>query len=78
MPVMDGLEATQSIRKKYDVMDRPRIVGVSASTMPEDIDLCMKSGMDSFFGKPIHIPDLITELKSCYNQKTNIQRKKAS
>lgn len=49
MPVMDGLEATKIIRSRDK--DIP-IIGMTASVMKEDLDLCYKAGMNSYIPKP--------------------------
>ncbi len=59
MPRMDGLEATRRIRRERAPASTPRIVGVSAETLPEDQDLCFAAGMDDFLPKPIEIDDLV-------------------
>jgi CheY-like chemotaxis protein len=59
MPVMDGLEATRWIRLLRPTGSGPRIVGISADTMPEDRALCLAVGMDDFLPKPLDIDRLI-------------------
>ncbi len=59
MPVMDGLEAAQAIRK----LDRPDaesvyIVAMTANAYAEDIDRSMKSGMNTHLSKPFREEDL--------------------
>jgi CheY-like chemotaxis protein len=58
MPRMDGLEATRRIRHDSAPAWRPRIVGISADTLPEDQDICFAAGMDDFLPKPIDIAEL--------------------
>ncbi|MFK7872569.1 MAG: ATP-binding protein [Oligoflexales bacterium] len=50
MPIMDGFEATQRIKEQ-----RPDtlIVALTASSMPEDKEKCLNTGMDLFLSKPI-------------------------
>lgn len=48
MPVMDGLEATHHIRLISDVP----VIAVTASVMPEHIEMCQASGMSAFVAKP--------------------------
>jgi len=45
MPEMNGLEATQEIRKNGDGIP---IIAVSAYTASEDIDACLKSKMNDY------------------------------
>jgi CheY-like chemotaxis protein len=59
MPVMDGLEATRRIRQVRPIGSGPRIVGVSADSMPDDRALCFAVGMDEFLPKPLDVEKLI-------------------
>jgi PAS domain S-box-containing protein len=56
MPVMDGFEATNIIRREESMghFEHPiSIVALTANVMPEDRDKCLQSGMDDFIAKPI-------------------------
>lgn len=55
MPEMSGFEAAQRIREREVLAGERRmpIVGMSASTLPEDKQRCFDSGMDDFMPKPI-------------------------
>lgn len=56
MPVMDGLEATQIIRKNNP--QQPIIIAMTANAMPEDKLLCEIAGMDDFIPKPVKLNHL--------------------
>ena len=63
MPVMDGLEATREIRS----LNLPRaktipIVAMTANAFKEDVDACLKSGMNDHIGKPIDFALLIEKM----------------
>lgn len=55
MPVLDGLEATQQIRR-YEAeagLHATPIIATTAHVMQEDRDRCAGAGMDDFLAKPI-------------------------
>ena len=56
MPVMDGYEATRTIRAlpRKDVKDRP-IIAMTANAMEEDKETALKSGMNAHLAKPLNI-----------------------
>ncbi len=65
MPVMDGLQATESIR----ALDRPDaktvpIIAMTADAFAEDIKKCMDVGMNGHVAKPIDPPLLYQTLVS--------------
>ena len=63
MPQMDGLEATRTIMRTWPPGQRPRIVGVSANALREDIDAAMQAGMDAYLTKPLSASKLLAELE---------------
>ena len=56
MPVMDGYEATRTIRAlpRKDVKDLP-IIAMTANAMEEDRETALKSGMNAHLAKPLNI-----------------------
>ncbi|MCA3562170.1 MAG: response regulator [Aestuariivirga sp.] len=54
MPVLDGLEATRSIRRKEADRGLPRIpiLALTANVRRQDIDSCLDAGMDGYLSKP--------------------------
>lgn len=60
MPVMDGLDATLSIRAWEDTEQRNAvpIIAVSASAFPEDRQRCAAAGMNDFLPKPVTLSSL--------------------
>jgi CheY-like chemotaxis protein len=57
MPIMDGLEATRTIRKDFEI--QPLIVAMTANAMLEDKEACFQAGMDDYMSKPINLQALI-------------------
>ncbi|MBT4100839.1 MAG: response regulator, partial [Gemmatimonadetes bacterium] len=55
MPVMDGLTATQLIRKHElaSGISRTPIIAVTANAMESDRERCLAAGMDDFVTKPV-------------------------
>lgn len=51
MPVMDGVTATQEIRKKYDKETLP-IIALTANVTSEEVENYLSIGMNSHLGKP--------------------------
>jgi CheY-like chemotaxis protein len=57
MPNLNGLEATQAIRKLEKDSGRSRVPIVAMTANP-DKSLCFNAGMDDFLFKPILLDDL--------------------
>ncbi len=62
MPVMDGIQATGIIRKKYDAATLP-IIAVTANAMKEDKEQGIKMGLNDYLTKPIDPRSLMMTLK---------------
>lgn len=65
MPVLDGLHATQSIRRFEQEHRRRRtpIVAITASAMPSERQNCLSAGMDDVLVKPFVLNELELMLK---------------
>ena len=62
MPIMDGFQATQVIRKLETNGDRVPIVAITASTSNDIIKRCKNSGMDDVMHKPFHFTELVNKV----------------
>ncbi|HEY6896568.1 MAG TPA: ATP-binding protein, partial [Rhodocyclaceae bacterium] len=64
MPVMDGFQATEQIRRweRDNGLPRLTIVALTASVFNEDRQQCMACGMDGFLTKPIDTDELAATL----------------
>jgi signal transduction histidine kinase/CheY-like chemotaxis protein len=66
MPEMNGLEATREIRSREAESARHTcIVGLTAHTLLDIRDDCLKAGMDRVLTKPVQIKDLVSAIESC-------------
>lgn len=65
MPVMDGITATKKIRlSEVNRIKITPIVGLTANAIDEQIQECLKSGMNDYVTKPIDPKDLFTKIKN--------------
>jgi two-component system sensor histidine kinase/response regulator len=61
MPVMDGVTATQEIRRDERFRDLP-ILAMTANVMEADVERCREAGMQDHIGKPIDPDELFGKL----------------
>ncbi|MGA9100312.1 MAG: response regulator [Methanotrichaceae archaeon] len=61
MPEIDGLEATQKIRKLNKT--GLKIIAITAYVFPGIREMCLDAGMDDYIPKPVKIEDLAEVLK---------------
>jgi CheY-like chemotaxis protein len=62
MPVMDGLEACDNIRKEEKKTgEHLIIIGLTANTFDADREKCLAHGMDEYMAKPFEL-DLFFEI----------------
>jgi len=65
MPEMDGLSATQLIRRSLPSTRQPRIVAMTANTSAEERAACLATGMNDYLSKPLRLEALVAALKEC-------------
>ncbi|MBO6575857.1 MAG: response regulator [Rhodothermales bacterium] len=71
MPGMSGPEAAKGIIKRHpDRNQRPRLIGMTASTSAADRDLCLGAGIDACLTKPINLESLVQELNEVKRRET--------
>lgn len=54
MPVMDGYQATEALRKKPQFDSLP-IIAMTANAMAGDKEMCLRAGMNAHIAKPIEV-----------------------
>lgn len=62
MPEMDGLEATQLIRKSGKHDDLP-IIAVTAKAMQDDYEKCLQAGANDYLAKPVDVDKLVSLIR---------------
>jgi signal transduction histidine kinase/CheY-like chemotaxis protein/ligand-binding sensor domain-containing protein len=63
MPVMDGLEATRRIRSlPGDEFAHLPILGLTAYAIPEELERCLRAGMNEVLSKPIDAEELMEKI----------------
>ncbi len=67
MPVMDGLTATQELRKKYSPQELP-VIAMTAHAMTGDREKSLAAGMNAHITKPIVLDELFSTLEEWINK----------
>ncbi|MFP4477562.1 MAG: response regulator [Desulfatibacillaceae bacterium] len=62
LPVMDGIEATENI-KKSDQCGAVPVLALTGYASSEDERRLMEAGFDGFLAKPFDVPELLARLK---------------
>lgn len=67
MPVMSGIDATKIIRSTEDekIKNIP-ILGLTASAIPQQIELCLTAGMNDVITKPINEIELVQKISKIF------------
>lgn len=73
MPVMDGLEATKTIREKLK-LSIP-IVALTANALKGENDKCFEAGMDAYLSKPFIEEELVTTISELLGIPRTLEKK---
>jgi len=68
LPDMDGLEATDIIRRELPQDRQPYIIAITANVFSDDRERYLKAGMNYYISKPVY-PDKLIEALSCCERK---------
>lgn len=68
MPILDGIEAANEIRKDPSLRDVP-IAALTALAMPGDRERCFEAGMNDYMSKPVKMDELTRLIEKYIPQK---------
>ncbi len=66
MPEMDGIEATQLIRKLPGPTGSIPIIAMTADAMKSDMEACLAAGMSDFVSKPLNLEAFLAALDRAF------------
>lgn len=75
MPEMDGLEATEIIRRQNDMQSKIPIIAITAHALRGDKENCLNAGMNDYVTKPINSKQLANVLDSWLNIEKGLKEK---
>jgi CheY-like chemotaxis protein/HPt (histidine-containing phosphotransfer) domain-containing protein len=70
MPIMDGLEATREVRRRWPGADCPSVIGMTANALTGFRERCIEAGMIDYISKPV-VPE---ELKAALSRAAQTRR----
>ncbi|MGB1011539.1 MAG: response regulator [Thiolinea sp.] len=74
MPDMNGITATQEIRKILSPENMPYFVAVTANAMVSDRQHYLSSGMDGYLSKPINLDEFIAALNDAEQYRMTLRK----
>ena len=75
MPLMNGLQATQVIRKvERQMKSHLPIIAMTAYAMKEDRERCLNAGMDDYISKPIKAAELYDKIARLLVEKSSVRK----
>lgn len=63
MPIMDGYEATKTIRELEGMASHTPIIAMTANAMQSDQQKCYDAGMDDYISKPVNTKELLSLIR---------------
>ena len=75
MPVMNGYEATQIIRRLPGKRGAIPIVALTAFAQPSDREQALAVGMNGFLRKPLRRDDLVSTINSMFSNRSTVDAK---
>ena len=63
MPVMDGYEATRTIRKMNGEAGKIPIIAMTANVLQQEVEKCLQEGMNDYISKPFDTNELLDKMK---------------
>lgn len=66
MPIMNGLECSRELRsleRTGDVIERTKIIAVTANVRKEQVDTALAAGIDEVMSKPFVVSELLEMVK---------------
>ncbi|MEO6316197.1 MAG: response regulator [Chitinophagaceae bacterium] len=73
MPVMDGYQSTENIRRMPAPWCETPIIALTADAMEEDRERCLKTGMNDFVSKPFRLKEIEVVLKKYLHNQISTQ-----
>jgi two-component system cell cycle response regulator DivK len=62
LPVLNGWEATRSLRNNPGIRDIP-VIALTAHALPADRERTIEAGCDAYQSKPVDFPELVSKIE---------------